>query len=250
MNSYLISIIINIILLLFVLLISVYSIIITKKLHSKNCELKKSQNYNHIISSSYDNIRSFKHDFTNILLTIGGFINSNDLENLKKYYNSLYKECQETNNVALLNPEVINNTGIYNLLLSKYEKAKESNVKINLESFFDFEKLSMPIYDFSRILGILVDNAIEASEKSDKKQVNIFFRVSYINKTQIIIIENTFDNKKIDISKIFEKGISSKENHSGIGLWKVNKILKQYKNIKLTTNIKNDFFRQQLEIYY
>lgn len=250
MNSYLISIIINIILLLFVLLISIYSIIITKKLHSKNCELKKSQNYNNILSSSYDNIRSFKHDFTNIVLTIGGFINSNDMVNLKKYYNSLYKECQEINNTTLLNPEIINNTGIYNLLLSKYEKAKEANVKINLECFFDFKKLSMPIYDFSRILGILVDNAIEAAENSDKKHVNIFFRVSYINKTQIIVIENTFDNKKIDLSKIFEKGISSKEKHSGIGLWKVNKVLKQYKNIKLITTAKNGIFKQQLEIYY
>lgn len=250
MNSSLILIIINIFLLLLVCLISIYNIIITKKLHSKNCELEKSQNYNTILSSSYDNIRSFKHDFTNIILTIGGFINSNDIEGLKQYYDSLYKECQETNNTTLLNPEIINNNGIYNLLVSKYKKAQDANTNIKLDCFFDFQKLDMPIYDFSRVLGILIDNAIEASEKSDKKQVNILFRVSYTSKTQIIVIENTFDNKDIDLSKIFEKGISSKQNHSGIGLWKVNKILKKYSNVKLLTTNENNLFKQQLEIYY
>lgn len=250
MSNGLILFIINIFLLFFICIISIYNIIITKKLHSKTCELEKSQNYNIMLSSSYDNIRSFKHDFTNIILTIGGFINSNDLENLKKYYSSLYKECQETNNIALLNPEVINNTGVYNLLLSKYKRAHELSVKINLECFFDFNKLNMQIYDFSRILGILIDNAIEAAEKSSKKVVNLLFRVSYTNKTQIIIIENTCDNLDIDLSKIFEKGLSTKKNHSGLGLWRVNKILKKYKNARLITTNENGLFRQQLEIYY
>lgn len=250
MNNNLILIIINIFLLLLVCSISVYIIIITKKLHSKNKELETLQNHNSMLSSLYDDIRSFKHDFNNIVLTIGGFINSNDMDSLKQYYSSLYNECQKTNNAALLNPSIINNSGIYNLLVKKYKKAYETNVKIDLECFFDFKNLHMPIYEFSRILGILIDNAIEAASSSDEKNIILSFRDSNSNKTQIIIVENTFNDKNIDLSRIFEKGVTTKENHCGIGLWKVNKILKKYDNIELITTNENNHFKQQLEIYY
>ena len=79
--------------------------------------------------------------------------------------------------------------------MSKYKNANSKEVEIKLEFFFDFEKLKMPIYEFSRILGILLDNAIEAAKETKPKQVNIFFRDSSRNNTQIITIENTYNNK-------------------------------------------------------
>ena len=53
--------------------------------------------------------------------------------------------------------------GVYNLLTRKYHKADEQNIKINLTFLLDLNKLHMKIYEFTRILGILLDNAIEAS---------------------------------------------------------------------------------------
>lgn len=107
----------------------------------------------------------------------------------------------------------------------------------------------MKIYEFARILGILLDNAIEASCECEEKTINITFRNDIKNNRQLITIENTYNNKDIDTEKIFEKGISQKENHTGLGLWEVRKILKKNNNVNLFTSKTDTFFSQQLELY-
>ena len=221
-----------------------------KSIKDASNTLENYKNYNSVLSTLYDNIRAFKHDFHNIIYTIGGFIDTNDITNLKKYYTSISKDCQKINNLSVLDPNIVNNSGIYSLLLAKYQKAQENNVIFNIECFLDFTKLHISTYHLSRILGILIDNAIEAASCTDEKKVNILFRDSINNKTQLIKIENTYSNKNVDTAKIFEKGITEKENHSGIGLWQVKQILKQNKNVKLLTSNNENYFKQQLEIYY
>ncbi len=240
----------NFVLLLAYFAVSFYSLNKVIKLRKTTIELENAESYNNSLSILYDNVRGFKHDFDNIVNFIGGCIKSNDMEGLKKYYKDLEKDCVRVNNAQLLNPQVINNAGIYNLIVSKDKKATDLGIKINLEIFFDFNELHMPIYEFSKILGILLDNAIEASKECDEKEINLLFRESRKNNVQIISIENTYSNKDVDTDKIFKKGVSGKENHSGIGLWEVDKIVKQNNNIVLRTSKDDKFFKQQLEIYY
>lgn len=243
-------VLLNFVSLLSYFFISLYSLLKTMKLQITTKNLESAENYNATLTYLYDNVRAFKHDFDNMVFILGGFIDKNDIEGLKKYYKNLEKDCERVNNIALLNPEIINNSGIYNLLMAKYKKAEESKVELHLEFFFDFCKLKMPIYDFSRILGILLDNSIEAAKETKEKKVFIIIRDSQINNTQILNIKNSYSNKNIDISKIFEKGISEKENHSGMGLWEVNQILKRNNNAKLQTNKTEIHFEQKLEIKY
>ena len=242
--------IINIILLLSYFLLSFYSLTKATRLYLTTVELENAESYNKSLNILYDNVKGFKHDFDNMVNTIGGYINLNDIDGLKNYYSDLRKETITLKNISLLNPNIINNPGIYNLLISEYQKAQDKDVKINFEFFFNFENLQMPIYEFARILGILLDNAIDAAKECDEKVVNLVFRDSSKNKVQIIFIENTYKDKDIDTSKIFDKGVSGKENHTGIGLWEVKQIEKKYNNIVLHTSKDEKFFKQQLEIYY
>ena len=242
--------IINLILLIAYFILSFYSLNKATKLHETTRELETAESYNKSLTVLYDNVKGFKHDFDNMVNTIGGFIEVDDIDGLKKYYSNMKKDTVRVKNVGLLNPNIINNPGIYNLIVSKYQKATENDVKINFEFFFDFNNLKMPIYEFSRILGILLDNAIEAAKECEEKEINLMFRESTKNNVQIITIENTYLNKEIDIAKIFDKGVSGKENHSGIGLWEVKQIEKKYNNIVLHTSKDEKYFKQQLEIYY
>lgn len=219
----------------------------------KRREFKESDlRYSKTISDIDDNIRRFKHDFDNIITTIGGYVKTNDIIGLRTYYSQIANECQEVNNLYLLNPEVINNPGIYNLISCKYAKAKSKGIKVNLSFLLDLNKLNMKIYEFARILGILLDNAIEAAEKCDEKILNIDFRNDSRNNVNLVIIENTYNtvNENIDINKIFDKGFSSKAEHSGLGLYEIKKILNKNNNLNLYTTKDNKYFRQQLEIYY
>ena len=90
-------------------LISFYSLNKTMKLQITTQNLKTAENYNNTLSILYDNVKAFKHDFDNMIFTIGGFINTNDIDGLKKYYISLEKDCEKVNNFAILNPMIINN---------------------------------------------------------------------------------------------------------------------------------------------
>ena len=230
--------------------ISIYSFTRIMKLTLTTRKLQSAEEYNNTLRILHDNVRGFKHDFDNIVTTIGGFIRTDDMEGLKKYYLQLEDDCQRVNNLYILNPEVVNNDGIYNLLTKKYYEADSKDIKVNITFLLDLSKLNMKIYEFARILGILLDNAIEASSVCKEKLINITFREDSRNSRQLIIIENTYKNKDVDTEKIFEKGVSGKEEHSGLGLWEVRKIVKKNKNINLFTTKNEKFFIQQLEIYY
>ena len=184
-----------------------------------------------------------------MVTTIGGYINTDDMEGLKKYYLELEKDCERVNNLYILNPDSINNPGIYNLLTSKYHEATEKGIDVTIYYLLNLDELNMKIYEFARILGILLDNAIEASEKSSEKIINISFRRDSKNNRDVISVENSYSNKDVDTEAIFNKGFSEKENHSGLGLWEVRKILSKNNNVNLFTNKTNDLFKQQLEIY-
>ena len=230
--------------------VSIYSLTRIVKLILTTKKLQSEEEYNRSLRILHDSVRGFKHDFDNIVTTIGGYIKTNDMEGLKDYYNELEDDCQRVNNLYLLNPEVINNDGIYNLLTKKYQEAIQKGIKVNMTFLLDLNKLHMKIYEFARILGILLDNAIEASSECDEKIINLDFREDSKNSRQLIIVENTYKDKNIDTEKIFEKGISSKENHSGIGLFEVRKLIKKNNNLNLFTSKNDKFFSEQLEIYY
>lgn len=230
--------------------ISLYSLNKVMKLNLTTKKLESTEAYNNTLRILHDNVRGFKHDFDNIVTTIGGYIRTEDMKGLKKYYLQLEDDCQRVNNLYLLNPEIINNDGIYNLLTKKYNEAEEKDIKVNITFLLDLSTLHMKIYEFARILGILLDNAIEASSECEEKIINLTFRNDNKNSRELIIVENTYNDKNLDTEKIFEKGISGKNNHTGLGLWEVRKLIKKNNNINLYTSKNDNFFCQQLEIYY
>lgn len=230
--------------------ISMYSLTRTTQLQIANQDLEEAQLYNKSLKILHDNVRAFKHDFSNIVQAIGGYVGTNDIEGLKVYYSQLLGDCQKVNNLSTLSPDVINNPPIYSILTSKYHTADELGIKINLEVFLNLNTINMKIYEFTRILGILMDNAIEASRECDEKIINVEIRKDFKVNRQLLIIENTYNEKDINIDRIFEKGYSSKPDNTGLGLWEVRQILKKNNNLNLYTTKNDEFFRQQLEIYF
>ncbi len=234
--------------------ISIYSLLSTGKLDTTTRDLEEAQLYNKTLTILHDSIRGFKHDFHNIVQSIGGYADRGDLEGLRVYYRQLLQDCGRTNNLTALNPEVINNPAIYNVLATKYHKADEIGVQINLGIFIDLNEIEkyMKIYEFTRILGILLDNAIEAASECENKVIHVSFRKEQNRRRLLVIIDNTYKNKDINVDKIYEKDFStkSKNTNSGLGLWEVRQILKKNNNLNLYTTKSEEFFSQQFEIYY
>ena len=236
------------------LFLSLYSMLNVTKLEITTRDLEVQHWHNKELQDMHDNLRTFKHDFNNIIQSIGGYLDKDDMDGLRKYYTGLLADCKITVNLAALDPNVINSPAIYNILSSKYYKANENNIVMNIESFLNLKEIedNMKIYEFVRMFGILLDHAIEAAKECNKKEINVYFRKELNRHRLLIIVENTYKNKDVNIDKIFEKNYTSKndkESH-GLGLYEVRKILSRNNNLNLFTTKNSEYFRQQLEIYY
>lgn len=244
------AIVLDILGLIIYFVINLYTIFTVSKLEDTTINLEEAQLYNKTLQILHDNIRGFKHDFWNIVQGIGGYIDKNDMEGLKQYYSKLVEDCQQVNNLTALSPSVVNNPAIYNVLASKYHMADELGIKINLEVFMDLNELNINSYELTRIIGILMNNAIEASKECEEKTINVTFRKDKKKHMQLVIVENTYKDKNIDTEKIYEKGYSTKEKNTGLGLWEIRQIMKKHNNLNLYTTKTDNFFSQQFEIYY
>lgn len=230
-------------------LLSIYSLTKTTQLEITSLNLEQEKEYNKSLKSLQDELHTFRHDFSNIMCTIGGYVQVKDIEGLSKYYSQIQKDINKVNTLGALNPETINNPAVYALISSKYNKALEYGIDMNINIFLNLNNLNMKIYEFTRTLGILLDNAIEASKECDEKVINIEIRKDSARNRQLLIIENTYNNKDVHTEKIYEKNFSTKQGNSGLGLWEVRKILIKNTNLNLFTSKDNKFFKQQLEMY-
>lgn len=230
-------------------LLSIYSLTKTTQLELTSLNLEQEKEYNKSLKSLQDELHTFRHDFSNIMCTIGGYVQVKDMNGLSKYYSQIQKDVTKINNLGALNPETINNPAVYALISSKYNDALELGIEMNINIFIDLNKLNMKIYEFTRVLGILLDNAIEAAKECNDKTINIEIRKDSKRNRQLLIIENTYSNKDVNTDKIFEKDFSTKEGNSGLGLWEVRKILNRNTNLNLFTTKNDILFKQQLEMY-
>lgn len=232
--------------------LSIYSLLKTTKLEITSQNLEQERDYNTTLKLLYDDIRTFRHDFGNIVQAIGGYVDTNDIDGLKQYYKQLQIDCEDIKSLEMLNPTTIDNPAVYSLLTAKYHKATKLGIEMKIHVSLRLQTLNMKIYEFTRILGILLDNAIEATDKCDEKIINLEIRRDDRSPRQLLLIQNTYFDKNVDINRIREKGYTSKKDDSkphGLGLWEVDKILKRSKNLNLFTTKDSYFFTQQLEIY-
>ena len=56
----------------------------------------------------------------------------------------------------------------------------------------------MKIYEFTRILGILLDNAIEAASECENKIIHVSFRKEQNRRRLLVIIDNTYNQTSYD----------------------------------------------------
>ena len=231
--------------------ISMKNILKTNKMEKQNLEIQNLELYNKTLTIMYDNIRGFKHDFSNFVQALDGYAKTNNIEGIKNMSKSILKDCINTNNMGILDPKIINNPAVYSIITNKYYLAQKEKINMNIEVMINLEDTDIGSYEFCRIFAILLYNAIEAAKECEEKIVNVRFVKDQKVNRKLVIIENSYNTFDVDIEKIFEKGYSTKkeikEEH-GLGLWNVRKILNQTNNLSLFTS-KGELFSQQLEIY-
>jgi len=134
------------------------------------------------------------------------------------------------------------------LLSSKLLLANRLQQKIILEIPYTIASIRIGLIDLTRVLGILIDNAIEASIAIADSVVHIAILPSH-EQSVVIVIDNPLQDATFNISTIFDYQSSSKGDRRGIGLANVKRILNNYPNVTLNTRIEKKHFIQELQIF-
>ncbi|MFJ8235574.1 sensor histidine kinase [Ureibacillus sp. NPDC094379] len=236
---------------LFVLYLTIVNI--KKENHFRKVEFETAQftDYMKSLEIINNDMQKFRHDHANILATMQGYMEINDFEGLKKYFKKHIFSAEEDTlkrNMRLTILSKLRITGIKGLILTKTLQAEKEGISVNIEIPDVIDEISINVIDIARILGIFLDNAIEANvQVQDTKELNVAFFKTNSNST-MIIIENTLDDHAVLVDKIFVEGYSTKGEKRGTGLSTVRSIVSTYPNVVLQTNVNNGLFTQIMEI--
>ena len=234
---------------IFIVVIIHYSFTILINKHKAN-EYLQLKDYTNMIENMYSDLRSFRHDYLNILSTLETYIEKQDINGLKIfYYNELLPESNIIikKDISLSLLSHIKISPLKALLSSKFTTAHSHGIKVSIELIDDIEHVNMSTIDICRIIGILLDNAIEASVLCDNKFIH-FAMVKTDNQT-ILNISNSCLSSTPPIHKLYTKNFSTKGENRGIGLNNIKDIInKRYNNVLFNTSIDNCVFKQELII--
>ena len=242
---------INVFFFLFVLIS--FSYVIYNKIQKDNYEIKYNNTMEYV--QKYEKIINEQgkknHEYNNQLMVIKGY--SHDPKKLEEYLNLIIEEHKCGQNYTIRQLSNFPDGGIKGLIYHKLGKMDDNKIKyylyIDKDSKKIFEKkFDVKTYqDITKLLGVFLDNAIDASIKSRKPEIELDIKKE--DDCIIITISNSFDENS-DIKQIGKKGFTTKGFGHGYGLSIVKDINKHNNKIETLSDIEDDKFTQTILIYY
>lgn len=224
------------------------SISVKEKMRLQEKDFHQLAKYNHELEKNMEDMREIRHDIKNMFLTMGGFVDrSNDAE-MKLFYEEnivpfAKQELQKSDLYMKLSR--IHSEGMKSFLYFKIMQGIEQDVSIDLlvQPFNMDNIFCIGQTDLIRILGILIDNAVEEA-KSCKGTVWVSLKEN--EREYLFSVSNTVRRQ------IREKGVIAGTTDKGLGrgngLLIAEKLMRKYKNVLLNSFFKEEEFVQCLRI--
>lgn len=172
-----------------------------------------------LMKESQDRIKFLQHDFKNHLIAIENYAKRSDHTAIIRYikegfgFLSLEQQLVDTGN-----PE------IDSILNYKLHEMQNKGIKLNYSVVIP-QELRISGFDINIVLGNLLNNAMEAIEKTEKKAFSLHI---YFDKNILFLhMENTYNGQVVETSEGLQTTKRNKKSH-GIGLKSVSKILEKY----------------------
>ena len=167
-------------------------------------------------------LRAQRHDFLNHLQVVYSLIEMEEYAEAGDYIEKIYGDMQSVSKALRTDSPAINA-----LLRAKMAECEAAGILVELDTAGSWKELSMPAWEFCRILSNLIDNAMDALEGTANSSLRIMLRedthgfaFSVANNGPMIPVEK--------LQSIFEPGVSSHGEGRGMGLYIVRGTLQKY----------------------
>ncbi|HLR14345.1 MAG TPA: GHKL domain-containing protein [Bacillota bacterium] len=179
------------------------------------------QTYQKDLQAFYTIIRSQRHDFNIHLTSIYGLIEHGKYEECNRYIEEIVEETRDINHLLPLHYPAIGS-----LLYTYKELAMQKGISLEFHILYDLKHMPCNIYEMNKILGNLLENAIEAT---DQGSISVHIDKQY---NQIMLsVSNAIAEESIPLDEIFTQGFTTKEKHEGIGLPAIQQIIAKYNGV-------------------
>ncbi|WP_419720182.1 quorum-sensing sensor histidine kinase AgrC [Mammaliicoccus sciuri] len=233
---------------IFIILISL-TVIREMALQRTKKEINQYYKYTLQIEQINNEMRKFRHDYVNILATLSEYIREDDMDGLRTYFDQNIAHLHDDmklNAIKINGLQNLHVREIKGLLTTKIIQSQEQNINISVEITEQIDHINMNIVELSRCIGIIMDNAIEASEFVDNPTIQIAFIKN--EKSILLVFMNKCSKDTPKVHKLFENHYSTKGRKRGIGLTTLKEITEKTDHVFLDTFINNQYFIQKLEI--
>lgn len=193
----------------------------------------------HKINKQYNEIRRERHDTRNMLLSIQGYIRDHkDKEAEKLLATFLQNDTVEKHYGEIDNAlDKIKISGLHNLVKEKAYKIVEKGIPFSFEINAEIDELPGSEIKTARIIGILMDNAIEATFKQAKPYIQ-FALLKHSPEVYELVIANSIE-QKLNINTALKFEHSTKEGHQGIGLSNVTQLVENDDHYSFSAEVKD-----------
>lgn len=202
--------------------------------------------------SDIEDQRTLRHETKNEFATIKCKLqDKEDNKTIIEYIDSVIGEKEKAGSTNYSKFKYLPSNGLKEFFYYKCTEAEKKGISVSvniskqIENSFLKDIETKDFKDLARIIGVYLDNAIEASSTSEDKKLGIEM---YLIKEKIeIIITNTFNNE-INLDKIGKESFSTKGKHRGHGLLLVKKILSENNRFEAKKEIRGNIYIQSLKI--
>ncbi|WP_346880436.1 sensor histidine kinase [Clostridium sp. UBA3061] len=189
-----------------------------------------------------DIIRSQRHDFNFHLQAVSRLLKNEKYQECSKYIDVMVKEVQSFNEILSLQDPAIGA-----LLNAFREIAARKGIQLQIVIYYNLEKLRCTVYETNKILGNLIQNAIDEVEQHLDDSTWIEVMILKRSGNSVFRVSNKINENNKALKDIFNSGYSTKKSHEGIGLSTIKKILEKYNGI-IYTEIEDDIIHFIVQI--
>ncbi|MFC6179976.1 sensor histidine kinase [Lactiplantibacillus daowaiensis] len=209
-----------------------YSYTMRVQAHRQALERHQYDIYVKNLENSYQNLRKFRHDYQNILLSLGEYIHDADDPALKQYFaevvdrsgKSLTRDFGHFDNL-----ERIKDKSLKAIIQDKFSVARQAGVQVRLEANDDIVTPAIDQVTLARVSGILLDNAIEAVTGQTGGEIAVAV-VKYPQMVELIFA-NSLAGSIDRLDELMVAGHTSKGAGHGQGLATVRELLDPIQNV-------------------